>query len=1052
MSLFQHTILKKQIAAYSDKIEEAYKLYVSYFLNPEVQENIRNSKEEQFQEGFLRELFVKILGYILNPDPDYNLITEKKNETNAKKADGAIVIKGEVRGVIELKDHKTTDLKQVESQAFGYKNNNRNTSYVVISNFEKLRFYIDNTVDFEEFNLFALSADDFAVLWICLAYENIARDLPKQLKNESANNEELITKQLYKDYSAFKQALFSNIVENNTQFDKLTLFKKTQKLLDRLLFIFFAEDCNLLPPNSMSDIIFQWENLKDMDAYTPLYERIKKYFGYMNTGFKGKKYDVFAYNGGLFKPDEVLDNVIISDEVLRKHSLQLSQYDFASEVDVNILGHIFEHSLTEIDEIAGEITRGLNPLSFSNATSKRKKDGVFYTPRYITKYIVENTLGKLCTGKKAELSINESEYFLYKKRAKSETKALSDKLNIYREWLLSLTICDPACGSGAFLNAALDYLIAEHKLVDELTAKIFDNSIVFPNIENAILENNLYGVDINEESVEIAKLALWLRTAKPQRKLNSLNNNIKCGNSLISPDNKGLQPLVIEKAFNWYKEFPQVFKEKDKIAFHVTTAIHDSRTSQRMIDYNVREKRFNGTLPNPQIFPLDAQDELIITKTIAEIVQADNLNVLAYNICRDHLHIIIVCESEELDNIVRKLKGKSSQKLKEFLNIPKDDVFKLWTQKFGYKEIINNEQLYNTIEYIETNRIKHELPDNKGLQPLVNTMLCTIDHAFRPEYKGGFDVVIGNPPYVLCQPSNTPENILNYYKQFEVASYKIDLFHLFFEQGIKLLKANGKLGYITPNTYLTNKYIKPLRAFILNNTDINYLVQHDETVFVDASVDVATIILSKQKEAENNILLLKSSDNSFIEIGYKNQKDWNKDADCIFNIKSDFNIDTTNCVQLGEICNTYFGIQAFDRKSSISNKKGNDHFLEVIDGGDIYPYSYAIPTKYFNYIDSNIKSGGDWKVYERERIVVRQIGQIPIVGMSRKDILASNTLYSVYPKTGDYKLQYVLCILNSSVIKKYWLSKYSDSKQLFPKIKGYQLRELPIKAIQLSDQ
>ncbi|KAA6302655.1 MAG: Type IIS restriction enzyme Eco57I [Candidatus Ordinivivax streblomastigis] len=331
-------------------------------------------------------------------------------------------------------------------------------------------------------------------------------------------------------------------------------------------------------------------------------------------------------------------------------------------------------------------------------------------------------------------------------------------------------------------------------------------------------------------------------------------------------------------------------------------------------------------------------------------------------------------------------------------------------------------------------------------------MTCSIRHAFHPEYKGGFDVVIGNPPYVLCQPSNTPENILNYYKQFEVASYKIDLFHLFFEQGIKLLKANGKLGYITPNTYLTNKYIKPLRAFILNNTDINYLVQHDETVFVDASVDVATIILSKQKEAENNILLLKSSDNSFIEIGYKNQKDWNKDADCIFNIKSDFNIDTTNCVQLGEICNTYFGIQAFDRKSSISNKKGNDHFLEVIDGGDIYPYSYAIPTKYFNYIDSNIKSGGDWKVYEQERIVIRQIGQIPIVGMSRKDILASNTLYSVYPKTDDYKLQYILCILNSAVIKKYWLSKYSDSKQLFPKIKGYQLRELPIKAIQLSDQ
>ena len=185
------------------------------FLNPEIQENIRNSKEEQFQEGFLRELFVKILGYTLNPEPNYNLITEKKNEKDSKKADGAILVNGEVKAVIELKDHKTTDLKQVEAQAFGYKNNHRKASYVIISNFEKLRFYIENTIDFEEFNLFCLTEDDFAVLWICLAYENMTKDLPKQLKSESNNSEDQVTKQLYKEYSAFKRALFADILANN---------------------------------------------------------------------------------------------------------------------------------------------------------------------------------------------------------------------------------------------------------------------------------------------------------------------------------------------------------------------------------------------------------------------------------------------------------------------------------------------------------------------------------------------------------------------------------------------------------------------------------------------------------------------------------------------------------------------------------------------------------------------------------------------------------------------------------------------------------------------
>ena len=200
MQIFQRNILNKYIESLDfPMIEERYKRYSDYFLDPAIQENIHQSKEEQFQEGFLRELFVKILGYTLNPSPNYNLITEKKNEGNSKKADGAILVSGKVVGVIELKDHKTTDLSQIEAQAFGYKNRNKEAIYVVISNFEKLRFYIDNAVDFEEFDLFHLTKEDFARLWICLAYESIEKNLPKQIKSDSLTNEDQITNALYKD-------------------------------------------------------------------------------------------------------------------------------------------------------------------------------------------------------------------------------------------------------------------------------------------------------------------------------------------------------------------------------------------------------------------------------------------------------------------------------------------------------------------------------------------------------------------------------------------------------------------------------------------------------------------------------------------------------------------------------------------------------------------------------------------------------------------------------------------------------------------------------------
>jgi hypothetical protein len=313
--------------------------------------------------------------------------------------------------------------------------------------------------------------------------------------------------------------------------------------------LFFAEDRHLLPPNSVRLILQQWKQLKELDAYTPLFERFKKYFGYLNTGYKGKKYDVYPYNGGLFKPDDVLDNITIDDELLYKHTLKLSEYDFDSEVDVNILGHIFENSLNEIEEIQTQLEDDPNKKP---TVSKRKKDGVFYTPKYITKYIVENTVGKLCEEQKKLFNIVEEEFTV--KRQKKTKETLLEKLKTYRQWLLELTICDPACGSGAFLNEALNYLIAEHQYIDELETKLMGGGFVFPNVENSILENNLFGVDINNESVEIAKLSLWLRTAQPNRKLNDLSDNIKCGNSLIDdPEVAG------DKAFNWHNEFPQVF-------------------------------------------------------------------------------------------------------------------------------------------------------------------------------------------------------------------------------------------------------------------------------------------------------------------------------------------------------------------------------------------------------------------------------------------------------------------------------------------------------------
>ena len=663
MSLFQKSVVSKYFKTQNkSQVGNQWNVFKNHFHNAIIQENIRNSKEEQYQGEFLIDLFVNVLGYTKNPTPDFNLTTELKNEKDSKKADGGILVNNIVVGVVELKGTNTTDLNKIETQAFGYKNNQKDCVYVITSNFEKLRFYIDNAIEHIEFNLFQLTETDFELLYLCLAYENVAKNIPKKIKEESVNQENLITKELYKDYSLFKNSLFHNLTALNPEYEPLELFKKSQKLLDRFLFLFFAEDRDLLPPNSVRLILDDWKDLQERDVYIALYDRYKKYFEYLNTGFKGKRYDVFAYNGGLFKPDTILDTIKIDDTILYNHTIKLATYDFASEVDVNILGHIFENSLNELDEMKAQ----LEGQEIDKTKTKRKKDGVFYTPKYITKYIVENTVGKLCTEKKLEFEINEDDYFTDKKRTNKTKQPLLDKLTQYRNWLLEITIIDPACGSGAFLNEALNFLIAEHTYIDELQAKLFGDAMVLSDVEKSILENNLFGVDLNEESVEIAKLSLWLRTAQPNRKLNDLNNNIKCGNSLIDDSN-----IAGDKAFHWQNEFPKIFKEKNKKAYHLVFTTHNSRVSQRMIKLNIQK--------GPAL-TLNLDQEIALTKFFKQIILENHYHCLAYNICKDHVHIIIVCEEDEVNTIAKTLKGKSSY-------LYQSNGFKpigepLWSQKF----------------------------------------------------------------------------------------------------------------------------------------------------------------------------------------------------------------------------------------------------------------------------------------------------------------------------------------------------------------------------------
>ncbi len=552
MPIFQKSVIQKHLAHLEqNQLDNAFNRFKNNYSIDKIQ-LIKTLKEEEYQDGFLRDIFVDVFGYTLKPDNHFNLVREFKNQTDGKKADGAILKEGNAIAVIELKSTQTKDLKSITQQAFNYKNNQPHCQYVITSNFQKLRFYIDYANEYEEFDLFHLDKATFALLYLILNKDNLLNGLPKQIKEETKSHEDNISEQFYKDYSQFKQEIFANLTQNNPQFDQLLLFKKSQKFLDRLLFVLFAEDTGLVSPNSIASEVEKWQKLKKFDAYDALYNRLNKFFNHLNKGHQ----DIPAYNGGLFTTDKILDKLVIDDEVLKNPLLKLAAYNFNTELDVNILGQIFEHSLNDLEEITAKI----EGKATTKENTKRKKDGIFYTPKYITQYIVENTLGTLCAEKRQQLNLVDIEfdesYWRKDTSLSAKGKELFKTLEAYKNWLLTLKILDPACGSGAFLNQALNFLIAEHQEIDNIIADLTHAMPKFYDTDKMILEKNIYGVDINEESVEIAQLSLWLRTAKKGRKLSNLSRNIKCGNSLID------DPAIAgDKAFDWNKEFPKIMQQ-----------------------------------------------------------------------------------------------------------------------------------------------------------------------------------------------------------------------------------------------------------------------------------------------------------------------------------------------------------------------------------------------------------------------------------------------------------------------------------------------------------
>lgn len=565
MPLFNDRIIQKHTSNIK-QIPEVHLSLINNWVDQIKNGALAKQNEVAIHAPFTNQIIVKLLGY--------STFGEDKIWTVSREygiAGGAVDLalgkfcsdknKDIVLAPFELKGAKTKDLdaimpgrhKTPVQQAWEYAKDIKGAKWVLLSNYIELRLYSisETSLVYEKF-LFEdlLSPSAYAKFMLLLSPENLLNGKTERILKESQETEKEISNKLYSDYKSLRDNMISLLIQDNQSHNPEDLIYPTQKLLDRILFIAFAEDKGLIPDTTIK------KAFEHADPYNikPIYQNFIGLFKAIDKG--NKSLDIPAYNGGLFAADELLDNLIVSDKLCEGFK-NLAEYDFDSEVSVTVLGHIFEQSISDLEELTQSIIDGdiPTPSKKTSVTGKRKKHGVVYTPDNITQFIVVNTLGVHINNLFDELF---SEYGKYKSNEEIQwKKGQKTELRFWYAWqekLKSTKVVDPSCGSGAFIVAAFDHLYLEYEKTNNKIAELTGQRSIL-DLNKEILNNNLFGVDINEESIEITKLSLWLKTAERGKPLESLKANFISGNSL------GFNESVPGSSFYWKDAFKDVFDQ-----------------------------------------------------------------------------------------------------------------------------------------------------------------------------------------------------------------------------------------------------------------------------------------------------------------------------------------------------------------------------------------------------------------------------------------------------------------------------------------------------------
>jgi len=729
-----------------------------------------------------------------------------------------------------------------------------------------------------------------------------------------------VDSEFLKEIERWRDTLAKNIALRNPRLDIHPLNDAVQRTIDRIIFLRMAEDRG----------IESYQQLQGIINGQNIYKRLVELF-YQSED---------KYNSGLFdfQKDRFTTSLKIDDKILQEIIQDLyypsCPYEF-SVLGADTLGNIYEQFL-------GKVIR-LTPSHQAKVEEKpevKKAGGVYYTPKYIVDYIVQNTVGKLVEG---DIHHRVTAFVPSSGRGEHTEKTENTVSKTPKE-ISNLKILDPACGSGSFLLGAYQYLLDYHlkwyseNSPEKKNKEIYQGPrgqwLLTTKEKKRILLNNLFGVDIDPQAVEVTKLSLLLKVLEnesqeslkkqlqffKERALPDLDNNIKCGNSLIGPDFYQNQQMALFdeeqkykiNAFDWQAEFPEVFRreEADKsvcspvagtrgagtrgagtpaceqTVLAAATISSPKSTRRRLPHLQVPAKTYfisfnskRGPLPPPAL------------KLVVETIKYDEGRRYELDLAvvmPDHVHMIIRPLEKmpgqwfDLSEILKMIKGVSSRKINQFLATRGQ----LWWDE-SFDTIINNEDEYQAkVNYILNNPVKAGLvshseqyeffvypvsADKSVCSPGAGTRgagtpACE-PTADKSVCSPGFDVVIGNPPYV--RQETLGEEFKGYAEShFETFAGTADLYVYFIEKAHKLLRTGGCFGMICSNKFMRANYGAALRNFLANKTSLRQIVDFGELpVFQDAATFPAIILTENRAVKEQSFVYAPIKRLSFQELG-----------------------------------------------------------------------------------------------------------------------------------------------------------------------------------------